>query len=524
MDASGLFTVLSIFVAIIALIPEERREDLNLRFSLCERRVFIFLCIVSILINYSTPIVLIFKSIYLQPFYYFWGFDEKIITMTCALLMSTIFIIKLMRCNIPKSKINSWNDLSDRLLKKKKYSVLGFLLDRYIDQFLGIIDNKSMYERVYAFLTKRSLYLSPSYLLESETMERLESNKWFDKLEIRIKTKISQIIPSPKQSNNKEVIIRSITRLLKSSEFVDYLTITHPTIPVKLASNSSFLRVDEFTNNFFKILISNTNSPLYRELKDNQHFNPDTGYHIEEENFILKHYFSDSKQAIKVRIWQPIGNYVCKYIKEQQGEINFYNTYCDDFSFSDERWECPIFTGIQFFDLMVHSAIYQKSDEHMWLQYYTYFSKEILKNIDRSLNGEVDSEYPLKFDYLLYEIISNCCGWVAASNDIYNNEVKSVVAIESASECLGGILKAFLLSDKLDQKQKTYYLEIVLKLMGELDSKGNNRLSKKIFNCIVDVDVSSSRDLFWLKNIYRNVDHVLRLSGSTFDIEIKKAP
>lgn len=524
MDASGLFTVLSIFVAVIALIPEERREDLNLRFSLCERGIFILLCLVAILINYSVPIVSVLKGFDLKPVYYFWGFDEKIVTMTCALLMSVIFILKLIGDKVPKSKINSWGNLSDQLLKKKKYHVLGFLLDRYIDQFLQDINNKSIYEKIYTFFSKGSMNLSPSELLEPETMERLESNKWLDKLKIKIKTEISRKIPNPKQSNSKEVIVRSITRLLKSSEFIDYLTITYPTIPVKLASNSSFLRVDEFTNNFFKILISNKSSPLYRELKDNQNFNPDTGYHIEEGNFILKHYFSDSMQAVKVGIWQPIGNYVRKYIKEQNGEINFYNNYCDDFSFSDERWECPIFTGIQFFDLMVKSAIYQKTDEHMWLKYYAYFSDEILKNIDRSVNNKIDSEYPLKFDYLLYELISNCSDWVEAANYLYDDDVKSIVAVEFASDCLGTMINKLLLSDKFDENQKAYYLEIVLRLMRDLDSKGNERLSTKIFNSMVGIGMFSSRNLAWLIDIYQNVDHVLRVPGSTFDAKIKKAP
>ncbi|WP_419820428.1 hypothetical protein [Acinetobacter sp.] len=425
---------------------------------------------------------------------------------------------------VPKSKINSWDNLSDQLLKKKKYHVLGFLLDKYIDQFLQNINNKSIYEKIYTYFSKGSMNLSNNEFIEPEIIERLESNKWLDKLKIKIKTEISQRIPNPKQSNSKEVIVRSITRLLKSSEFIDYLTITYPMVPVKLASNSSFLRIDEFTDNFFKILIANKDSPLYRELKDNQHCTPDTGYRIEEENFILKHYFSDSKQAVKVKIWQPIGNYVRKYIKEQEGEINFYNTYCDDFSFSDERWECPIFTGIQFFDLMVKSAIYQKTDEHMWLNYYAYFSDEILKNIDRSVNNKIDSEYPLKFDYLLYELISNCSEWVDAANYLYNDKVKSIVAIESASECLGTMINKLLVSDKFDENKKAYYLEIVLRLMRDLDSKGNERLSTEIFNSIVGIGMFSSRNLAWLKDVYQNVDHVLRLSGSTFDTEIKKAP
>ena len=120
---------------------------------------------------------------------------------------------------VPKSKINSWDNLSDQLLKKKKYHVLGFLLDKYIDQFLQNINNKSIYEKIYTYFSKGSMNLSNNEFIEPEIIERLESNKWLDKLKIKIKTEISQRIPNPKQSNSKEVIVRSITRLLKSSEF-----------------------------------------------------------------------------------------------------------------------------------------------------------------------------------------------------------------------------------------------------------------------------------------------------------------
>ena len=314
--------------------------------------------------------------------------------------------------------------------------------------------------------------------------------------------------------------------LLKSTGFLDYLVETHPAIPVKLTSSSNFLGIEEFTDNLFKKLIANKSSQLYRELKDNQHFMYSTGYHIEPENFILDYYFSQPENAINANIWKPVGDYICEFIKQQKGKDNYYNNYCDSYSYTDEQWECPIFVGIQFFDVMVKSAIYQQKDYHMWLMYYEHFLNEILKNLDRSENTEVWQEFPLKYDYLIYNMLSNCSDWITAANYLYDSEIKSIVAIESASECLGRMIRKVLLSAKFDESKKAYYLEIVLNLMKDLDSKGNERLSKKIFNSLVGVDMFNSRDsdLTWLNDVYLEVDHILRLSGSTFDIEINKAP
>ncbi|PJG68595.1 hypothetical protein CVD08_19150, partial [Acinetobacter seifertii] len=300
---------------------------------------------------------------------------------------------------------------------------------------------------------------------------------------------------------------------------------SHPMVPTKLVSCPSFLRIDEFTDNFFKILISNRESPLYRELKDNQNFNHQKGYIFEPENYILRHFFLDCQKAIDAMIWQPTGNYICKYIKEQEGVDNFYNTDNDSFSYSDERWNCKVFVGIEFFNVMVTSAIYQKKQDHMWLTYYEHFLDEILKNIDRKKKSEVWQEFPLKFDYLIYCLISNCSTWVKAGIDLYKNQLE-IIPIEEAAYCLGSLLRKILFSVKIDNRQKIYYLGIILKTMRELDIQKQTRLSQKIFCTLVRNfrDDARDSDISWLRDIYSQVDQTLRLSGSTFDKEIKKAP
>lgn len=516
MDASGLFTVLGIFIAIITLISEERRQDFFLRASIKYWIFFIILNLIALSLIYSSVIISVLQ---IEPFDYLWGFDEKTAVLTCVILMGFLFNYKLFGKKLPSSQYDKWVDVSYGLLRIKKYHILSYLLEKYLEQFMKIINTRTSYEKIIDCIDKNSR-ISIDEMLQFPPIQVGKGRK----LKFFILNKIYTILP--KEIGYKSRIYKSIERLLKSSSFLDYLIETHPAIPVKLTSSPYILRIDEFTDNFFKGLIANKNSQLYRELKDNQHFMYSTGYRIEPENFILDYYFSNPENAIRATIWQPVGDYIRNFIKQQKGKENFYNTYCESFSYTEERLECPIFVGIQFFDVMVKSAIYKKMDDHMSLMYYEDFLDEILKNLDRTENSEIWQEFPLKFDYLIYKMISNCSDWVNAANYLYNDEVKSILGVQSASECLGQMVRKLLLSEKFNASKKAYYLEIILKLMKGLDSKGHVKLSQKIYSSMIGATMFSSADsdLTWLKNIYRDVDHVLRLSGSTFDTEIKKAP
>lgn len=515
MDASGLFTVLGIFIAIITLISEERRQDFFLRASIKYWIFFIILNLIALSLIYSGVIIAVLQ---IEPFDYLWGFDEKTAVLTCVILMGFLFNYKLFGKKLPYEQYVKWDDASYRLLRAKKNHVLSYLLEKYLEQFLNIINKRTSYEKFISSVYKHSR-LSPHEILQFPSIQLSKGRK----LKFRILNKIYTILP--KEIGYKSKIYKSIERLLKSSSFLDYLIETHPAIPVKLTSSPSILRIDEFTDNFFKGLIANKNSQLYRELKDNQHFMHSTGYRIEPENYILDYYFSHPENAIRANIWKPVGDYICDFIKQQKGKENFYNTYCESFSYTEEPWKCPIFVGIQFFDVMVKSAIYKKIDDHMWLMYYEYFLDEILKNLDRTENSEIWQEFPLKFDYLIYNMISNCSDWVEASEYLYRGNIK-IIPLEKASYCLGTLIRKILKSKKIDDRQKNYYLEIMLKTMRALDDKQHSRLSQQIFHTLIRKfkDDTPDVDITWLRNIYSQVDHVLRLPGSTFDTEIKKAP
>lgn len=141
MDASGLFTVLGIFVAIITLISDEKRQDFFIRASNSFWLSFFVLILVAIILIYSSVISTILGF---EPFSYFWGFDEKTTVLTCVILMIVIFSYKLFGKRLPNRQYEKWSKLSSRLLREKKYHVLSYLLEKYLDQFLSIVNRETI--------------------------------------------------------------------------------------------------------------------------------------------------------------------------------------------------------------------------------------------------------------------------------------------------------------------------------------------------------------------------------------------
>lgn len=116
MDASGLFTVLGIFVAIITLVSEERRQDFFLRASKGYWLCFLTLNLLALGVLYSSVITVVTK---LESINFFWGFDDKTAVLSCVIIMSLLFIYKLLGRKLPQFQYNKWSDTSYRLLREK---------------------------------------------------------------------------------------------------------------------------------------------------------------------------------------------------------------------------------------------------------------------------------------------------------------------------------------------------------------------------------------------------------------------
>jgi len=80
-------------------------------------------------------------------------------------------------------------------------------------------------------------------------------------------------------------------------------------------------------------------------------------------------------------------------------------------------------------------------------------------------------------------------------------------------------------SQKITKRQYTHYLEMIIKLLKNLDNSGNQRLGKIIFDNIIKGNEYAQFDqniIISLRGYYLEIDHVLKDKQSTFEVELSK--
>ncbi|EGR2710753.1 hypothetical protein KY939_000444 [Vibrio parahaemolyticus] len=528
MDANAL-TVLAILVAGYTLLAEERRVDLKLRFSWIDKFVIVFLVITLL---YAIYLPVLNATGLALPFTWLWGFDEKLTAFTAIVAILLYLALKLGGKRLPKSKISDWQKASSHLLRNQRFEQLAFLLDKYHHQFIAAFQD-NWFDRI------RAKLLAP-YRPSIRELIGLEFGEKSDdsSMSSRVKPTLINLMKPfafavsyclPDNSRYKEAVSTSISDILKSNFFVKHLAQTQPLLCAKFTT-LRFSADDEFTTLFLKELIANTSSPLYRELRDNQNCSYTGEYYIDDSNPLLSFYFKDIETASQVGIWKPIGDYTLEFIRKQKGEDNYYNQPLSYTYYEEDKWTCPIFVSIHFFNVMTSRAIHTGHQDNMWLMYIEKYVDEMIENYMPSPDVDTDREFPTRFDYLMYKSLDVLRDWVSAAT--YNSDEDSKVQLDVsnvpihwAATTLGNTLYTLVKSNKLTDRQYVYYLEMIVKLIKELDASSNKRLSKLIVdNAIKEYKYSQPDRLIVnaLVGYYSKVDHVLKDHNSTLETELSK--
>jgi len=525
---ANILTVLAILVAGYTLLVEKKRIDLRLRLSWIDKLIFIFLAICILYVIYL-PVL---KQIGLTlPLPWLWGFNENLVTFTCIVVILIYLMVKLAGHHLPKSKVSDWGVVSEQLLRVHKFEELAFLLDRYQAQIINVNKDR-WYDKV------RLKLLAPYHISIREQISGSDLKQEHDKFSLKIKTFIINVFKPlafflskclPDSTSYKDVLLDSTFKLLKSKQFVKHLTQTHPLLCAKFTV-INFRSNDEFINSFFLELIENTSSSLYRELRDNQNCSYTGEYYIDESNQLLDFYFGNIQNASNTSVWNPIERYTTAFIRKQKGQDNYYNQPYSFTYYEEDKWSCPIYMSIFFFNIMVSRAIFTNHNEHMWLMFVKNFIKEILDNYEPHPNIVSGAEFPTRFDYLIYSALSTCIDWVGSveysdSSKMQNKDEARAYPEYSAAVTLGDILKLLLDTKKITTTQQVYYLEMVVTLLNKLDNNGNQFFSKIILDNTVrnyEYDKPNKDRVKKLWSYYQDIDHVLRKKNSTFGQEIKK--
>lgn len=511
MEGNGLLTLAAILIAAYSLMSEEKRLDIKLRMSYTHYAAIGFLIFIILVVSYS-PIIL--STGLIGPIKWRWGFNSEIMTFTCLLGIITLLCIKVNSRKIPASKLKKWTLASQEYLSYKKHAELSYLLNKYHEQLFKIIDTESWCNKSY---NSKAEYIANNFGRRSKVPA-------FHNLKMKIVT-ISSLITSYR-NNRHEMIYLSISRLMNNKDFIGQLSETHPLLCAK-ATQLRIKNRAEYTTYFFECLLSNPRGTFYQELRDNEQSTSLSERNAHANNQLLYFYLNDANVAKELGIWKPVGDYVVNYIKKHEHSDSFYNQPNDGYSDSTDRWDSPIFIGIQFFKTMVFIAIYQRINDHMWLMYVKSFIKEIANALSYSHDIDKDREFPTKFEYLIYECFLTCDSWVESLKHLPRKEILSKSRNNYpeywSAKCLGEILYLILNTDNIGERQKLMFLEHTILRMNDLDNCELGNYSELIFDhAIRPYEYASINHdtVEIMTTLYDNVDYMAKIEDSTFSTKL----
>lgn len=473
MTLDGFITLLTLLVAGYTVMTGSQRLKLHLRLGLPE----------GFLLS-STFLVVCYLQFYPLPEALGFGLPIKfsgitpkdasfVVIIICAALLFIIFSFKRTRA----SHILKIRNLTNQLVQERKFSELVDILEDALPAIHQAYRDNFFLPRV------RRLVEDPSTIAESiargerekKATTRVERIEQFFARSLRAAGRI--LIPNIKRPTKKALAAREVVQtVLLLQEMSKFVAENRPRFAISLFGYD-FRELNDFTEMFFTRLLEDKHSTLYFEIRQNQNTDKN-GYAFPSSNRILHYLFADAKNARRLEVYRPIGEFVIREIRKASSR-DLLNSVCDD-HFPEQSFHNPIFVGIRLFDLMVTAAIYQNVRWHMWLYYYPHFTREILSGYSEAGPGvDVNSEWPTNGSYIIYSMFDAMRRWIRAVNDLPAGQENRVLErentihengnpVKSSILAYGQCLKLLVESSDVGDKFKLYIFEMTLRLFQEL--------------------------------------------------------
>ncbi|WP_213976820.1 hypothetical protein [Serratia marcescens] len=463
-DTTNLLTILSVIAAVWALITPTKR--LLLQFGMAWWDWVIVLGVFA-LSNY-----LVFApTLKALGFYYSfgpwkWGLDSSSAVYLLLLSVSFYLCLRFKSPKLLRGKINNFRMLLENLHLTKQYEDLVRLLEPQLDKLLFIIKNPPFIARKIDGLYNimGNVNLAEVMIVESSLIRCLQK-----KLRL-FRNYILNRDDSDEQA--REVLLNVLT----SPELTRHLAQTHPHFCLKLIKCNEVFRTD-FTADFISALLNSPNSRLYVELKNNLNTNGGSRLAIPKTNRLLHFLFSNAEFAKYNDFSRAIGETLFWRLDEDNRLAEVLNKPLG--SYGDiGKFQCPIYSGITMFEIMVHEGIHQVLHDHLWLHYYKHFAEKILKKMTKQ-DEDIWGEWQTPFHYLLCHLFkvatnwSEQCAYINYSEILKKNQKSTSLdpyyISKESTKLLGSMLELIIPSDKLILSSKKEILETVVRCYTRLE-------------------------------------------------------
>lgn len=519
MTTDSLFSALGITIAVIALLPAARRKELALRFNLLD---YLAIAFVITIVHYVI-FINIFKKFGLTPGFGIHNFGLKPgdISYAAVILLATFLFLRYKSFKLKSSRISRFVEFVDLLISQKLFSEATEMILNNYNSLIAIGNYNYLTGKIYKSLCLSSYQALPIRIIGDDG----EIIKRRDRAEISISGRLVKFL-LPDLKLRSDIVTDFFDRLCIRVEYSRFVAMNNPYFGIKLL-NIKTINSHVFANAYFTELMEYKQSSIYYELFNTQNRHG-IAYVISPKSELLHWLFLKSKNAEKIGVWDPIGEFVLNRLNALlKCESDDYLELPDNFS-SSGKWDSELYIGIQFFDVMISSALDQGIRWHMWLYYYCHFWERIDRNL-KKLSQDVTTgcEWRSSYHYLLYCIISNLCGYIEAIIDLPLEHANVILEDDTAKQdngnivtssmiCVSRIVRSVLKSENLSEYDKSYYVESVLETLFRIEQSAPHKRHFEFFKATLRKGGSYIRND---DTDYRQLlsDHVKALDTVHFD-------
>ncbi len=445
MSISDIITIVSLVIAIVAIINEKQRGQLVLKLHTVD---YILFGLSFIALNYFVFYDQLYsKGIYIG-YLYSSGFGFKNPkNWAYIIVMSTLLYLfyKILYSFYPYGKRNQVLRFYKKLIEINEVSFLLDLIDDFHKQdIIDYINSSKGYD------TEDG----ESYFLRGRRKKTVK--EWVALTWLKF---VYRIAPWSR-ANRKLYGNLVLFNIINDPIFVELAANQRPYLffeifaSFKKSKRDSF--PDDLINRYLVQLLKNKNFWLIKELKECQRFDSGQPEHFFENNKILASLFADLTVSDVNEIWKPFGESAHEELDLESlkdGDSVFYN------EFTDEKllWECKTYIAIEFFKYLIIEAIQRKYEgSHFWLHYYSGLTEKITGTFDK--HG-VLQKVKMKSVYYKFieEMENNILWWLDTSN-----KEDDAMRFYDVILCLGSMLHAISKCNSIDDKSKVGFIGRIL--------------------------------------------------------------
>jgi hypothetical protein len=527
-DTTVLITILGLIAAVWAVVPTSTRLRFRLGMSWVDWCVAIG---VFLVVHY-----LVFEAFFRSVGLYYsfgpwkWGLDKGSSVYLLLLGLGLYILLRARKPKLASRKIRTFEKLVNTLLLTKRYDELYSLIEPHLYKLFRLTKHRPILVRLISKFTPKPLMQKMYWKNGSFVTQPVHEGNVKKKYRSIITKIASRMVARNSLANRARDILKI---LLNQPQFVTYLSVCHPHFSLKILGVREVVRED-FIELFVTALMSDSNSLLYSELKNNENLNGRHRLALPRSNRIIYFLFKDVRTAERLGFYQPVGGCVCRHLDENHKLIEAHNLplgYYDQLG----RYRCPVYAGIKLFEIMIHEAIHQGVQDHLSLFYFTHFIGKILKQLREQQPEDSNVEWPTPFHYLIYQIVTITTHWVVDCIEVdYSKLPEPIISApdfdphyipKHAAEALGNITQKILLSPKIGDRFKGYVLEISLEGFNRIqrDEGASSVAQAFISSMLCGGGYVKDGYIKELYRVYKRLDHALRYKVSDFGLALEAA-